>query len=823
MSGALRLALAQARRRRVQSVVVALAAMLAATTGVLALSLRTLTDGPYDRAFEAQAGAHLVVAFAPDRVTAAQLRGTASLSRVAAAAGPWSQVSIAMESGSGTAASTPGCAPGAAPAGRGSSGGGGKGAPGSPSGCDVRHFDNTLVVGRDTPGGPVDRLDVVSGHWPTAPGQIAVRQLLADAAGLAVGDHLTALTATAAAGATGATQTTSRTPLTVTAIVAGVDRSVSAWVLPGAVAQLASAKAPPDLRMEYRLRDASTSSAVDAARAQVVAALPPRAVEGATSWLDVKRSQDLTIEVMAPFLLAFSVLGIGAVFLIVVNVVGGAVVAGRRDIGVMKAIGFTPGGVSAVLVTAMLLPALAGTLAGLPLGVLASQPLLAKASEGFGLPYHPAVSPLSLLLVAAAMIGTVALATAIPAWRAGRVSAAEALSSGLAPRSGAAAWLWRRIAALPLPRPLALGAADSVVRPARSAVTLVAIVAGVSSVVFAIGLTGSLALVKDTAAGPANAQVAGSIAPVGDTAQSLAAVRAVPGVARLAAAHEYRGSIAGVTDTVRVDAWQDDASWLGYDVFAGHWLSGPDQVVITSQLQRSLGLQVGDRLALQLDATTLHPTIAGILFTAGDTSTVHIDARSIDLSAQRQTPTTDPPPLLFDVGVASGADPRSVAESIRTMPTASALVRGDNVDSTAFAIIESVLISLTLIVTAVAALGVFNTVVLSTRERQRHLAILKAVGMEPRQVITMVVTATVLLGIVAGAAAIPTGMALHRSILGAMADIAGTGIPPSLYGVYPLAVLPLLALTGAVIAVLGAVLPARWTARQPVSEVLRAE
>ena len=176
-----------------------------------------------------------------------------------------------------------------------------------------------------------------------------------------------------------------------------------------------------------------------------------------------------------------------------------------------------------------------------------------------------------------------------------------------------------------------------------------------------------------------------------------------------------------------------------------------------------------------------------------------------------------------DIGVASSADPQSVANVASQVPGVIAQVRGHKQDVTAFAIIDSVLISLTMIVTGVAVLGVFNTVVLSTRERQRHLAILKAVGMEPRQVITMVVTATVLLGLVAGVVAIPTGMALHRSILGAMADIAGTDIPSSFYDVYNWTLMPALVLSGAVIAALGAIVPALWTTRQPVGEVLHAE
>jgi ABC-type antimicrobial peptide transport system permease subunit len=52
----------------------------------------------------------------------------------------------------------------------------------------------------------------------------------------------------------------------------------------------------------------------------------------------------------------------------------------------------------------------------------------------------------------------------------------------------------------------------------------------------------------------------------------------------------------------------------------------------------------------------------------------------------------------------------------------------------------------TLLLTVVAALGVFNAVLLTTRERRRDLGMLKSIGMTPRQVVTMTVTSVATLG-----------------------------------------------------------------------------
>ena len=52
--------------------------------------------------------------------------------------------------------------------------------------------------------------------------------------------------------------------------------------------------------------------------------------------------------------------------LIVLNVVSGAVVSGYRDIGVYKTIGFTPRQVVRVYVATMAVPAVVGTVIGMP-------------------------------------------------------------------------------------------------------------------------------------------------------------------------------------------------------------------------------------------------------------------------------------------------------------------------------------------------------------------------------------------------------------------------------------------------------------------------
>ena len=87
--GAVRLkTFADLRRRRLQSLGLALVLFLSTATGTLALSILVESHAPFDHAFEAANGAHLVIRYAGD-VDPAALAATTTASQVTASAGPW--------------------------------------------------------------------------------------------------------------------------------------------------------------------------------------------------------------------------------------------------------------------------------------------------------------------------------------------------------------------------------------------------------------------------------------------------------------------------------------------------------------------------------------------------------------------------------------------------------------------------------------------------------------------------------------------------------------------------------------------------------------
>ena len=804
MSAVIAAALADLRRRKLQTFIIALVVLLTSGAATLALSLLVETDAPYDHAFARANGAHLTIVYRANAVSITTLRHSAAARGVTAVAGPWPEV-LAFYSHTG-----------------------------ADGGMAVQGL---TFVGRTRPDSPVDRLTLDAGRWSRAPGEIVASQHLADSWGLRVGD-----TVAPAPGEHGPT-------LRVVGIAASISPYTDGWVVPSQIPALGSPqntslqqsflRSPQNGALEqmlYRVTPAGTDAQLRTATQAITAHVPHGAVQSVGSYLDVKRNADIVAAVMVPFLLAFSVFALVASGLIIGNVVGGVVVSSYRDIGVMRAVGFTPMGVIGVLMLQILLPALAGCLAGIVLGTVASQPFLSDTAHALGLPTaFTAALPVDLgvpVVIAVVVFG----AAFLPSRRAGAMSAVDAITLGTAPARSGASGVGRFALGLSLPRPFALGLADAFSRPLRSAMTLGAIVTGVATVIFALNLHLSLGLVAEhvdrdryaqvdvypiSAAGPGavkgGALPSGFPAPV-SAAHAATILRSDPGTAHFVAEGQADVTVPGISEPIPYIAYRGSSAWTGYAMISGRWFTRPGEVVAPSKLLSQAHLHVGQTLTAYRAGHPLRLTIVGEVF---DQS-----YDDLFLRGTWATLAAAGSPLVvgeFEVQVRPGTDVATYVNRIQRpgLPVNLAQQAGSE---TSFLLINGVIAGLALVLISIAIAGVFNTVLLNTREQLRDIAILKAVGMGPRGVVGMVVVSIALLGVIAGAIGIPLGLVLHRNILSFMGKIAsGTNIPPSFFDPISHAAYPLLLLSGAIIAVIGAWLPAQWAASSSVSDVLSRE
>ncbi len=778
-------------RRRVQTLVIGLATLMAVAASVMAGSLLAVSGAPFADAFARQHGAHLSVQFDAGEVSAGQLKKSADAEGVSAAAGPFRTATVVPEAD--------GVGPGGGP---------------------------LTVAGRGDRGRGVDEVDLLDGRWPARTGEIA---LSTDAPLPPFLDSKLNFP---------------DLPGSPTLTVVGVARSVTgtadAWVVPSQMPALTAPGSSGGYQMLYRFTDASTAAQITAGTKAVTGSLPKAAAVGEQSWLTVKKTAERDTALYVPFLMAFGAMGLVMSVLIVGNVVASAVGTGMRRIGVLKAVGFTPAQVVRAYVGQALIPATAGTALGVLAGHALAVPVLAEAGEVYGTS-SLTVEPRVDLTVIAGVLGLVAVTAWASALRAGRLRTVDALAVGRNSATGRGRRAARLASRLPLPRPVALGLTRPFARPARALAMGAAVLFGAVAVTFTVGLGASLGKVMEARAHDAADVVVpapmpdfgpggpggpgGPEGPEGktdtDPSAVAAAVNSTAGTGRYYSASTVQASVSGLTGTVDVTAFTGDASWGGYAMVEGRWLEKPGEAVVPTPLLAATGTRIGDRLTLNGLAEPVTVRIVGeVLDPRRDGMQVFTDVRTLAAAHPDLTDTS------HHIAVAAGTGVSAYVDALnRKLEPLGLAARTGGLDGGSDMVVTLNALSamLTLMLVAVAALGVLNGVLLDTRERVRELGIHKALGMTPRQTVAMVLTSVALTGLLAGVLGVPLGVALHGWVMPAMGDSVGLRLPASVLAVYHAPQLLPLALGGLLIATVGALLPAGWAARSRSATALRTE
>ncbi|HVA92578.1 MAG TPA: ABC transporter permease, partial [Chloroflexota bacterium] len=305
-----------------------------------------------------------------------------------------------------------------------------------------------------------------------------------------------------------------------------------------------------------------------------------------------------------------------------------------------------------------------------------------------------------------------------------------------------------------------------------------------------------------------------------DDLQIMALIAADSATARFVAETNAQITVPGIAEPIPYYAYRGPSSWIGYALIAGRWFSGPGEVVAPTKVFTQGRLKIGDMVTARIQGMPVRLRLVGEIF---DQTGDDLLLRGGWVALAGASPNLQPDQ--YEVGLKPGADPRAYRRRLETAANSlDVQVAESSSTNTSFVLLNTVIAGLALALTAIAIAGVFNTVLLSARERARDIAILKAIGMSPRQVVGMVVTSMAFLGLIAGIIAVPVGIILHRRILDFMGQIAsGTNIPPSFFDLISHPLLPLLGLSGAVVAALGAWLPAQWAASSGVADVLQSE
>ncbi|HEX6082085.1 MAG TPA: FtsX-like permease family protein [Methylomirabilota bacterium] len=319
----------------------------------------------------------------------------------------------------------------------------------------------------------------------------------------------------------------------------------------------------------------------------------------------------------------------------------------------------------------------------------------------------------------------------------------------------------------------------------------------------------------------------------------VARLGAVPGVARL---HTSRGAIVpapgGPTQVVALDVdparpprWRfrdGDAAAVWRAGAPGSPGAAPEAVIVSEPYANRRGARTGGVVRLRTDRGDRDFSVAGVFYDYGSSAGVVVmsrrtydrfwDDRAVSGVAIEAAPDVDVGALMTELRArAAGAQDRAaggqeiVVRSNRALRQASLEI----FDRT-FAI-TGVLRTLTVMV---AFIGMLAALMARQLERAREIAVLRTLGLTPRQVWGLITAETGLMGLLAGALAVPGGLLL-AAILVFVINRRSFGwtmpIDPS----------PAILLQGVALSVLAAVLaglyPAWRMARALPAEALRDE
>ncbi len=545
---------------------------------------------------------------------------------------------------------------------------------------------------------------------------------------------------------------------------------------------------------------------------QFIAKLTDYAV-GTQGWIDTRDDTLTVYKIFGSFLGAFGVFVMIAAAVVVAGSMATRVVARRRDIGLLKAIGTTPRQVAGSIVLAHMLAAAVGVTAGWVLGGLLAPAIEVDLGKVLGTG-GASFSARSLLVALVVVELIVVVATVLPAWGAGR----SPTTAALAPVSTHAArgrLLGRATARLGMGPVGVAGVRDAFGRPTRSALTAVALALALIAALTTIGTQRTVDRIFS------NGTLVGDpeelrVYPTGEGSDAIAGVLdRQPGVTSWFT--ETPQDLVLDDETFLGIAIGGDVQRAGFDVRQGRMLAGPGEAVAGWGLLNRFGIEVGDQITVTANGTPVPLTIVGWYRESEDTGEI---LRISQADLQRVRPGAEPE--WASVNLAGGYAPATVAASLASELGAAARVQvqtvegSDEIDAFRLAFL---LVSALVVIVALANLA--STMLLAVRERTHDLGVLRAVGVTPGQVSAMVAAGAAALAVVAAVIAIPLGWVVSNAVTEVVG--AATGIGPGL-GAGPGVVSAIvLALMAVVIAAVLGTLAARRAARAEVSELVRYE
>lgn len=610
---------------------------------------------------------------------------------------------------------------------------------------------------RGTSGKPgVGRPLITAGHWldPATPDGVVLESRLARALLAAPGDTLTV-------------PGTARR-LTVVGVADSAEpryrpgeQAGLVWALPSAVPD------PAGQVVGLRLTDpGDTGYAVQRA----VTELGAGAIGEVATWQQARAEAQGDNRLLGQVLGLFGLGALAAAGFAVHGAIGTRIRGHLRDISILKAIGFTPGQVVRVFLIQHLLYALLGAVAAAvlteALGSAVPGRLGAAVGVWQGLPGHTA----ALFVVPVGAVLFIGATTSLAAWRAGRVPPVP-VPRPAAPPAGRLTGVARRALGAGVPPALVLGWHKAFTRRPRSlsavgrlALPLLLIVVALSawttidrfhSSPERMGLPTALSVRADASL---------------DDGEARALLERDPQVAAAYPGVEVAALVPGQTATIALRGLGTRAEPYPFTLAEGRAAHGPDEAVAGQGLLDLLHVRVGDWVRMTVGE---RPQI------------LHIVGRSIEpenagrvISTSLDTLRANDPdlrPAQYQLRLAPGADPAAVAGRLTAAGSGHLDVHTVTNPADGLSPLRAVVLGLIVVLALIGLIELLTAIGGMVREGERDLLALKAIGLTPRQITAVTVTATAGTALAAVLLAMALGLPLARWLIDAQGISSGVG------------------------------------------------
>ena len=486
-----------------------------------------------------------------------------------------------------------------------------------------------------------------------------------------------------------------------------------------------------------------------------------------STWQQVQNSMASNDRLLGLLLALFGIIALVAAPCAIANVTAGRVLVQRQDIAMLKALGFTPGQVVRMLLAEQTLLGAAGAVLGLAAARIITSPAFVRPPDGTPVGLAP-LSGSWVALIGGCTVLTVAIATVIPAWRAGRVSPVAAVQPS--PPRGHLSLIARLGLLVHLPAPLVLGARDSLTRRLPAVLTVVGL--AIPMVMITIALT-CWSTVDSFTSDPGRIGLAAAVTVSQggmDEKQTLALISRDDQVLASYPSAEFDTLLPGVNGTFIARAM--GYSWRPYpfEVVQGHMFHAANEAVAGQGFLDLMHIGVGAWISPTIDGVPVILHIVGRTIEPannGDVLDFGLDALTDAGSA--------PPQLAYSLILKPGVAPATARANLLKASDDRLDVRLVANPASELRVVQVVVVVAVVLLAVIGLASLLTATAVGLRDHLHEVGVLKAMGLTPRQVMATLVVNTTILTAIGVASGTIAGLVIAPRLINMQGQTSGIG------------------------------------------------